>query len=86
MARAAGVSRQWLYQQPQIRAEIERQRSHLPHGPGQVAAAQRTSDASLRQRNRGLLDEHQRLRAENAKLKNELAIVYAERRASPDPT
>jgi hypothetical protein len=30
IARTAGVSRQWLYKQPELRAEIERLRTHHP--------------------------------------------------------
>jgi regulator of replication initiation timing len=48
-----------------------------------VPAAQRASEASLRQRNRSLLDENQRLRAENTALKDELALAYGEQRRAP---
>jgi hypothetical protein len=83
VARAARVSRQWLYQQPELRSEIERLRDHQPQRPSRVPAAQRASEASLRQRNRSLLDENQRLRAENAELKDELALAYGEQRRAP---
>jgi hypothetical protein len=79
VARAAGVSRQWLYQQPELRAEIEQLRSQQPAG---VPSSQRASDASLRQRNRALLDENARLRAENARLKHELALAYGQQRTA----
>jgi hypothetical protein len=82
VARAADVSRQWLYKQPQLRAEIERLRDTSPARGPRVPGAQRASDASLRQRNRALLDENQRLRAENARLKEELALVYGQQRES----
>jgi regulator of replication initiation timing len=45
-----------------------------------VPAAQRSSDASLRQRLEGLLDENRRLRQENAKLREELALAYGHQR------
>ncbi|HEY6815560.1 MAG TPA: DUF6262 family protein [Croceibacterium sp.] len=80
VARAAGVSRQWLYQQPELRCEIERLRESRPQSASGVPSAQRASEASLRQRNRVLLDENARLRAENAQLKNELALAYGEQR------
>jgi hypothetical protein len=80
VARAAGVSRQWLYQQPELRAEIERLRDTRPQAASGVPSAQRASEASLRQRNRSLLDENGRLRAENARLKDELALAYGEQR------
>jgi hypothetical protein len=83
VARAARVSRQWLYQQPDLRGEIERLRDRHPQRPSSVPTAQRASEASLRQRNHSLLDENQRLRAENAALKDELALAYGERRRAP---
>jgi hypothetical protein len=51
VAREAGVSRSWLYGQPDLRAEIERLRghSHSSSAPP-VPARQRASDASLRRR------------------------------------
>lgn len=82
VADCAGVSRQWLYKNPELRAEIEKLRAHHS-GPHPVPAAHRTSDASLRQRNLMLLEENKRLRAENAQLKQELAALIGERRAHP---
>jgi Family of unknown function (DUF6262) len=80
VARAAGVSRQWLYQQPDLRREIEQLRdtSGTP-GPA-VPARERSTEASLRQRIRSLLDENRRLRGESDELRAELAVVYGERR------
>lgn len=82
VARTAGVSRQWLYEQPDLRAEIERLRNRPRTGAGGVPSSQRTSEASLRQRNRGLLDENARLRSENTQLKHELAVAYGHQRAA----
>jgi hypothetical protein len=82
VADRAGVSRQWLYKNPELRAEIEKLRA-THRGPHPVPAAQRTSDASLRQRNAMLLDENRRLRSENSQLKHELANLLGERRANP---
>lgn len=83
VARAAGVSRQWLYGQPELRAGIERLRDRRPRRASGVPSAQSASEASLRQRNRGLLDENQRLRTENKQLTDELALAYAEQRHAP---
>lgn len=81
VARRAGVSRQWLYQQPGLRTEIERLRAlHVPHtakGP----ARERSTEASLRARMQTLLHENQRLRSEISELKTELALAYGARRA-----
>ena len=81
VARRARVSRQWLYGQPDLRAEIERLREHPtpPAGPRATVA----SDASLRQRVQTLREEVQRLREENTALKNELALAYGHQRDTP---
>jgi Family of unknown function (DUF6262) len=82
VADRAGVSRQWLYKNPDLRAEIDKLRA-THRGPHSVPAAQRSTDASLRQRNAMLLAENRRLRAENTQLKQELAQLLGERRANP---
>jgi hypothetical protein len=80
VARAAGVSRQWLYQQPDLRREIEQlRRAGRDTAPG-VPTAQRATEASLRQRLRSLLDENHRLRGKTAELRAELALAYGEQR------
>jgi hypothetical protein len=82
VARAAGVSRQWLYTQPELRSEIERLRAaHDELGGRPVPARERASENSLRHRNRALLEENRRLRAEVAALKHELAVALGEHRA-----
>jgi hypothetical protein len=79
VARRARVSRQWLYQQPDLRAEIERLR---PPDSRRAAspARDRSSEASLRSRIQSLLNDNKRLRTENACLKTELALAYGEQR------
>jgi hypothetical protein len=78
VARTAGVSRQWLYRQPKLRARIELLRAKPP---ALVPARQRSSDESLRQRLTAALEDNQRLRAENQQLRTELAGAYGTRRA-----
>ncbi len=56
VARAAGVSRQWLYGHPELRARIETLRAH-PQSP--VRARQRSSDESLRQRLATAVEDNQ---------------------------
>jgi hypothetical protein len=76
VAKSAGVSRSWLYTQPDIRAEIERLRSLRHRAPAQaVPARQRTTDPSLLQRrklanarNHELAEDNQRLRRQLAQL------------------
>jgi Family of unknown function (DUF6262) len=77
VARRAHVSRQWLYGQPALRAQIEQLRERPAHG---VPARERASDASLQQRVRGLLDDNQALREEVQALKHELALAYGQQR------
>ena len=79
VARHAGVSRQWLYEQPELRAEIERLRDERPPAPAR-RTHERTSEASLRQRVATLLAENRRLRRENTELRAELALAYGHRR------
>lgn len=80
VARASGVSRQWLYQQPDLRREIEQlRRAGEDTAPG-VPTAQRATEASLRQRVRSLLDENHRLRGEATELRAELALAYGQQR------
>jgi len=82
VAREAGVSRQFLYGQGQLRGEIERLRAaHLERAGAQVRSAQRSNDASLKARNQTLLDENRRLREEVAGLREELAGAWGELRA-----
>jgi hypothetical protein len=82
VARHGGVSRQWLYTQPELRAEIERLRARHPPAAPRVPEAKRAREASLRQRNATLLAEKRGLRDQVAELKAELAIAYGQRRAA----
>jgi hypothetical protein len=81
VAQQAGVSRQWLYKNTELRGEIEKLRGRQM-GARRVPAAQHASDASLRQRNQTLADDNKRLRAENAELKAEIAVLLGERRTA----
>ena len=81
VAREAGVSRQFLYTQRQLRGEIERLRAARLEAVEQVPRVQRASDASLRARNQMLIDENRRLRDEVAGLREELACAWGELRS-----
>ncbi|MCA1706119.1 MAG: DUF6262 family protein [Actinobacteria bacterium] len=80
VARAAGVSRSWLYDQPDIRDAIIRLRRERPTETS-VPSVQRTSPASLRQRLDESRTEIARLRAENGVLRDQLARRLGEDRA-----
>jgi hypothetical protein len=82
VARHARVSRQWLYTQPELRAEIERLRARHPPAAARVPDAERAREASLRQRNTTLLAENRRLRDQIAELRAELAVAYGQSRAA----
>jgi len=85
VARRAGVSRQWLYTQPELRARIEQLRGRRPSGtPTAVPDDQRARERSLRQRNETLLIDNRRLRAENQTLRDELAVLYGQLRAGDE--
>lgn len=82
VAREAGVSRSWLYTQPDLRAEIDRLRArgHRSSAP-KPPAAQRASDASLLRRLEAATDRSARLEAQNAELREQLARALGDRRA-----
>jgi hypothetical protein len=75
-ARRAQVSRAFLYQHAELRAEIEALRTAQTSAPAQLPKRQRASDASLRARLRAALDEGQRQRGEIARLRKELALAH----------
>ena len=80
VATEAGVSRAFLYAHPQLRATIEQLREEHQQTPSRLPAHERASDQSLRARLRGTLEENKRLRAENAQLRDELALAHGEAR------
>jgi hypothetical protein len=71
VARSAGVSRQWLYRQGQIRDLISR--LSYQHPPAATLTAQRASANSLLQRLDTARAEITRLRAENRSLQDQIA-------------
>jgi Family of unknown function (DUF6262) len=85
VAREAQVSRSWLYGQADLRAEIIRLRGHLPTAAAPVPARQRASDASLRRRLEAANQQLSRLRAENQRLREELAVALGAIRNAKRP-
>lgn len=81
VARTAGVSRGWLYNQPELREAIIRLRHASPVAAPAIPAAERPTPASLHQRLDHVRDEIARLRAENAILREQLARRLGEERA-----
>jgi hypothetical protein len=76
VAQRARVSRAFLYQHGELRAEIERLRAAQGAAAAHPASRERASDASLRARLRAALDECQRQREELARLREELALAH----------
>ena len=76
VAKRAAVSRVFLYQHAELRAQVEALRSAQATAPARLPVRQRASDASLRARLRAALDENQRQREEIARLREELALAH----------
>ena len=86
VAAAAGVSRSWLYAQPDIRAEIDRLRAVSGRAPATpVPSRQRSSDASLLRRLEAASERIRTLAEENRVLRDQLARALGERRATAGP-
>jgi hypothetical protein len=79
VASAAGVSRSWLYEQPDLLTAALQLRNRTTSRPP-VPTAQRASDGSLRQRLNAARTEIDRLRVENAALRDQIARALGEAR------
>jgi hypothetical protein len=84
IARAAGISRSWLYTQPDISSQIRRLRheANAAGGAGGIPAAQHATDASLRSRLAAAHDRNRQLADENARLRRQLARALGDQRSS----
>jgi hypothetical protein len=85
VAQAAGISRSWLYTQPDISGQIRRlrQETNAASGADGIPAAQRATDASLRARLAAALDRNKQLADENARLRRQLARALGDQRSTP---
>jgi hypothetical protein len=83
VGRAAGVSRSWLYTQPDISSQIRRlrQETNGAGSAGAVPVGQRATDASLRARLAAALDRNKQLADENARLRRQLARALGDQRS-----
>ena len=84
VAQAAGVSRSWLYTQPDISSQIRRLRK-TKDGTGSadaIPSGQRATDASLRARLAAALDRNKHLADENARLRRQLARALGDQRSA----
>ena len=84
VAQAAGVSRSWLYTQPDISSQIRRLRhsTNDAGSAGAVPAGQRSTEASLRARLTTALDRNRQLADENARLRRQLARALGDQRSA----
>ena len=82
VASAAGISRSWLYTQPDLRGQIQELRNTAaPSGPA-LPARQRASDPSLRARLAVALERNHQLAGENARLRRQLARALGDQRSA----
>lgn len=82
IAAHAGVSRSWLYAQPELRDQLRRLTAISETAESVPAQIERGSDASLRQR---LTLAHERIRElddENHQLRNQIARLHGQLRAN----
>nr|WP_325496070.1 DUF6262 family protein [Mycobacterium sp.] len=85
IAAHAGVSRSWLYAQPDLRDQLRRLTTTSEAAESAPARIEPGSDASLRRR---LTLAHKRIRElddQNRQLRNQIALLHGELRASRIP-
>lgn len=83
VAVAAGVSRSWLYTQPDIKTEIQGLREATHHAPtSTVPVSQKASDTSLLRRLEAATQRNRELAAANQQLRRQLARALGDQRAA----
>jgi uncharacterized protein DUF6262 len=84
VAATAGISRSWLYTQPDIRSQVDRLRDAGGKSrPTAIPGRQHTSDPSLRSRLTTALERNRQLAEENGRLRRQLARALGDQRAAP---
>jgi hypothetical protein len=84
VASAAGISRSWLYTQPDIRDQVQRLRGTRNGKPASaIPAGQRATDESLRTRLAAALQRNRQLADENTRLRRQLARALGDQRTAP---
>ena len=83
VAGAAGISRSWLYTQPDIRDQIRELRSTRSPGPASaIPASQRATETSQRARLTAAHQRNRQLAEENAQLRRQLARALGDHRST----
>ena len=84
LARESGVSRSWLYAQPDLRAEVERLRTRHRETPSKTLPPerQRASDASLLRRLEAASERIRHLEHDNQDLRDALSQALGEHRTA----
>jgi hypothetical protein len=84
VAQTAGISRSWLYTQPDISRHIRQLRTKADGAgfAGAVPAGQRATDASLRARLTTALERNKQLADENTRLRRQLARALGDQRSA----
>jgi hypothetical protein len=83
VAAAAGISRSWLYTQPDIRSQIQQLRGTTASTPATaIPARQRATDASLHSRLTAALERNRTLAEENTRLRRQLARALGDQRSA----
>ena len=84
VAQEAGISRSWLYTQPDISSHIRqlREKTDGAASPGAIPAGQRATEASLRARLAAALDRNKQLADENARIRRQLARALGDQRSA----
>ena len=81
---AAGISRSWLYTQPDISSQIRqmRERTERTGSASAIPSGQRVTEASLRTRLAAALDRGKQLADENARIRRQLAHALGDQRSA----
>ncbi|MER6949202.1 DUF6262 family protein [Nonomuraea sp. NPDC000554] len=82
LATQAGVSRSWIYTQPELRERIQHEQHRQVRTDAVRGTVTRASDDSLRQRLTLAHERISRLRAENQQLRDALALAHGQLRAA----
>ena len=85
VAQTAGISRAWLYRDPNIRTEIDRLRRRPTQTGRARPAAEQATNESIRQRLDALQPILAELRAENQRLREAVARKLGDQRTRPNP-